>query len=135
MNNTNLNEPTDHPAGTIALLAASVGSLSDEVSGLRTAAVHLAGRTRRNEWAVSLTILGLVLDLLLSVFFLYQNYEVRVTQQRADAVLHGLCFYNDLFLGLESPTARSHYQGGPAAYDKAYLGLHGIAKNLNCTVK
>lgn len=113
---------------------AQVDALTDRVDGLRIAATALTKRTRRNEWGVRLTIIGLLADVALSViaFFLLHNQAGQ--NARLKTSIHEQCSLYALIIPSYRDTAKASSPLGPDGYDTAYRGMQVSADNLGCGI-
>jgi hypothetical protein len=123
------NEPHDNNDPLIVRpTAAQAADLSKELKGLREAADKLSRRTKRNEWAVALTVLGLTADVVLTVFLITSNIRVNNS-------IHAQCGLYQLLI----PSWRGAPPPGnpvsPAQYRDAYIQMQNTADLLDCGIK
>lgn len=120
-------------------LASRASELADEVGKLRIATDSLTRRTLRSEKVIAITVVGLVLDIMLSLAVMWayhvqaeQSDQLAANQEQARKVRDdALCPLFSLILGTYDPTTRP-----PAArksYEDAYNQMHTIYTNLACT--
>jgi hypothetical protein len=139
--------PEDPLAVRAATLQATVTTLAESVGTLTKSLDGLESRTSRGERGLRLTIVGLCVDVLLSVVvlglggFLYaSNSDVKNTQaqleaqHQQDTVLRhdALCPLYSLLIGFYNPASRDKFPQGPAAYDRGFTVLRNGAAALNC---
>lgn len=139
--------PEDPLSSRAAQLSETVSSLSKSVSGLSLSLEGVEARTTRGERGLRLTILGLALDVVLSIVVLIMggllyasNADVKETQAKLEAqneqaitLRHdALCPLYSLFLGFYSPAAREKFPQGPEAYDHGFDVLRKGARALRC---
>lgn len=109
-------------------LADDASALLAEVGAMRETADRLATRTRRNEWAVALTIIGLTADVILTVFLITSN-------SRISNSIHAQCSLYELLI----PSWRGAPPPGnpvtPTQYRDAYISMQNTADMLNCGIK
>jgi hypothetical protein len=139
--------PEDPLAIRAATLQATVSALTESVDTLIKSTDKLETRTSRGERGLRLTIIGLCVDVLLSVIvlglggFLYaSNSDVKDTQaqleaqHQQDTVLRhdALCPLYSLLIGFYNPASRDKFPQGPDAYDRGFTVLRNGASALNC---
>lgn len=123
----------------VADLAARATELAENVGQLRIATDSLTRRTLRSERVITITVIGLVLDVMLSLAVMWayhvqsvQSDQLEANQQQARKIRDGaLCPLFGLILGTYDPTTRP--PEGRKAYDDAYNQMRTIYDNLACT--
>lgn len=109
-------------------------TLITEIHGLREAANQLAKRTHRNEWAVALTVIGLVLDIGLSIFAFTLLHNQSVSNARVEASIHEQCSLYALILPSYSAASKQRSPLGPTAYDDAFRRIQASSDHLQCGI-
>jgi len=102
-------------------LARSVATLNDSINGLMR-------RTARSERAIAMTVIGLLLDVALTVVAAYLVWGQYATQNRVDSV----CPLYGYILGSYNPSTRN---AGPDrdAYNESFSEMRAGYINLQCT--
>lgn len=114
--------------------AQQVTDLAQEVTGLSKAATLLARRTGRNETTVRLAIVGLAIDVLLSIgaLFLVHSYATQNAQLKGS--IHEQCSLYGLLIPSYRETSKATSPLGPQGYDDAFRKIQISADNLGCGI-
>lgn len=123
----------------LADLAGRASELADQVGQLRIATDSLTRRTLRSERVITITVIGLVLDIMLSLAVMWayhvqsvQSDQLAANQAEGVKIRDGaLCPLFALILGTYDPTTRP--PEAQKTYTDAYNQMRGIYTNLACT--
>lgn len=116
---------TTAPEGT---LASQVGVLTTAVTSLKQSVLVLSARLRRTRLIALGTVIGLALDLVLSVGMFYVATTVI-------AEVHQTCTLYSQFIKAYNPANATRLQMSVDAYKDQYRQLEASADALNCGIK
>ncbi len=141
MNRKNGNNgiPDEQDANKVTLVE-QAAVLADSVDGLNLAVKQLERRTTKNTKIVTLTVLGLLLDLVLSVIVAFTLFNVISTANTLQGTIaeqdhirtRVLCPLYGLFLGSYRPESRPAGQDRQE-YEVAFASLRTEYNELSCT--